>query len=109
MAAAVAGTWTRSGPRDALVATFGPCHAVSLSVVVTVGPSALLLSWRGYADPAPRGRPAPRFGCAKGLLAEIASALLVANCEAAPPAPSAGQPARNGHRADVSRQLQLEV
>ena len=47
-------------------------HAVGLEVVVTVDSSALLLFWRGYADPAPQARLAPRFECARGISAEIA-------------------------------------
>jgi len=40
-----------------------------------VGPEALLFLWRGYADPAPRVRPAPRFDYARGLVAANACAL----------------------------------
>jgi hypothetical protein len=46
---------------DLLVATCRSRHAVGPDVVVTVGPNALLFFWRGHADPAPRGRPGPRF------------------------------------------------
>jgi hypothetical protein len=36
------------------------------------------LLWRGYANPAVRARPAPRFEVARGLWAETLSALLLA-------------------------------
>ena len=52
--------------------------AGGLDAWVPVGPEALLFLWRGYADPAPRARPAPRFDAARRLLAETLSPLLVA-------------------------------
>ena len=53
-----------------------------LNAVVTVGPAALLLLWRGYADQARRTGPVPRFHAARRLLAETLSPLPLASCEA---------------------------
>jgi len=39
---------------DPLLATCESPHDVGADVVITVGPNALLLVWRGYADRAPR-------------------------------------------------------
>ncbi|MGN6167183.1 MAG: hypothetical protein ACTHQQ_03305, partial [Solirubrobacteraceae bacterium] len=47
-------------------------------VVETAGQSVPLFLSRGYPDAASQARPAPRFHCARGLLAEIGSALLLA-------------------------------
>ena len=66
------------GPRDPVFATCREGHAVGREVVVTVGPNVLLFFWHGYADPASLARPATRFECARGLLAEIGSDLLFA-------------------------------
>jgi len=60
---------------------FATCEADDdgdLNAVVTVGPAALLLLWRGYADQARRTRPAPRFHAARRLLAETLSPLPLA-------------------------------
>ena len=48
--------------------------------VVTVGLAALLLLGRGYAERAPRARPASRFRASRGASAESSPALLVASC-----------------------------
>ena len=53
-----------------------------LNAVVTIGPAALLLLWRGYADQARRTRPAPRFHAARRLLAETLSPLPLATSRA---------------------------
>ena len=60
---------------DLLLATCGADDRGGLNAVVMVAPDALLFLWRGYADPAPRTRPAPRFHSAKGLLAANAHAV----------------------------------
>jgi len=67
--------------RRLLIATCGSRRAVELDSVITIGPGALLSSWRGYAEPAPEDPCGPCFECARGLLAEIASALLFARSE----------------------------
>jgi len=75
---------------DVLFATCGADDVGGLNAVVIVGPEALLFLWLGYADPAPRARPAPRFDVARGLAAETLSALLLASsraCAASQPAP----------------------
>jgi len=71
------------GPLVVLLATSGADDAGGLNAVVTVGLAALLLPfpWRGYADPAPRVRPAPRFDAARGTSAEIGPDLLLASLE----------------------------
>jgi hypothetical protein len=61
-----------------LLATSEADDAGGLNAVVTVGSEALLLLWRGYANPAVRACPAPRFEVARGLWAETLSALLLA-------------------------------
>ena len=68
----------QSGPRDAHLATCEADDDGDLNAVVTVGPAALLLLWRGYADQARRTRPAPRFHAARRLLAETLSPLPLA-------------------------------
>jgi hypothetical protein len=60
-------------------ATCGADDAVGLNAVVPVRPEALLFLWRGYADPASRARPGPRFHVARDLLAETFTSLLLAN------------------------------
>ena len=62
---------------------FATCEAHcagGLNAVVPVGPDALLLLRRGYADPAPRARPEPRSDVAGGLVAETLSAPQLATC-----------------------------
>ena len=66
-----------------LFATCGSRHAVGPFVVVTVGPNALLFFWRGYADPASRVRPGPRFDTTRGLSRGIARDALLATSGAA--------------------------
>ena len=56
-------------PRAPSFATCGADDLGGLNAVVTVAPEALLFLWRGYADPVPRARPAPRFDSARGLVA----------------------------------------
>ena len=86
----VAGSDTRAGTdaglacveaAELLLATCGFAMLPPVDVVVIVGANALLLFWRGYANPATQTRPAPRFRCAGCLVAEIASALVLANLE----------------------------
>ena len=60
-------------------ATCGADAAVGLNAAAPVRPEALLFLWRGYADPASRARPGPRFHAARGLLAETLTSLLFAN------------------------------
>jgi hypothetical protein len=62
-------------------ATCGADDPGGLNAVVMVAPEALLFLWRGYADPAPRARPAPRFDSGRGLLAANACALPFARSE----------------------------
>jgi len=50
-----------------LVATCGSRQPVAADVVVEAGPNALLFFRRGYADPAPQARPAPRFAATRGV------------------------------------------
>ena len=74
---------TKQGQRfdsacDPLVATRGAYDAGGLNAVVTVGSEALLFLWCGYADPAPRASPPPRFDATRGISAESGPALLVA-------------------------------
>ena len=75
-----------------LVATCGADDADGVNAVVPVGPEALLFRWRGYADPASRTRPAPRFHAPRGLMAETLTPPLLANLETPPVAggPAAG-------------------
>jgi hypothetical protein len=75
-----------ASPFGGLIASRGPAGrdaAAGLNAVVTVGLRALLLLWRGYADPAPRTRPGLCSDSARGLLAEVLSSLLVARCASA--------------------------
>jgi len=66
------------GANSLLVATCKADDAGGVDAVVAFGPLALLFLGRGYVDPAPRARPAPRFDSARGLLAANACALLFA-------------------------------
>jgi len=52
---------------DPLLATCGSRQPVAADVVVEAGPNALLFFRRGYADPAPQARPAPRFAATRGV------------------------------------------
>ena len=65
--------------KDPRFATSDADDAAGLNAVLTLGPEALLLRWRGYQDPAPRTTSGPRSWSPTGLLAEILSALLLAN------------------------------
>jgi hypothetical protein len=63
------------------------------------------LPLRGYADPAPAARPAPRSDAARGISAEIGLAPLVATCgedRAGPNAPARRRTggSRSGSRTD---------
>ena len=78
----------RAEERDPHLAICGADDPGDLNAVVTFGPGALLFLGRGYADRAPRARPAPRFDSARGLLAETLSSL---------------QLAKLGHRGGVDR------
>jgi hypothetical protein len=62
-----------------LFATCGAVHAVDLNAADRVASEALLYLRRGYADPASRARPGPRFHVPTGLAAETLSAFLLAN------------------------------
>jgi hypothetical protein len=70
-----------ASPRTLLFATCGADDASGLNAVVTVCSQALLSSWRGYVDPAPRARQAPHFDPARSLLAANACALPFATSE----------------------------
>jgi len=67
------------GANSLLVATCKADDAGGVDAVVAFGPLALLFLGRGYVDPAPRARPAPRFEASRGTLGEIGPDLLVAN------------------------------
>jgi hypothetical protein len=62
-------------------ATCGADDADGVNAVVPVGREALLFRWRGYADPASRTRPAPRFHAPRGLMAETLTPPLLAEHE----------------------------
>jgi len=66
------------GANSLLVATCKADDAGGVDAVVAFGPLALLFLGRGYVDPAPRARPAPRFEASRGTLGEIGPDLLVA-------------------------------
>ena len=53
--------------RHLQLATCVSRQAVTADVVVVAGPNALLFFRRGYADPAPQARPAPRFDATRGI------------------------------------------
>ena len=97
---------------DLLVATCGADDLGGMNAVVMVAPEALLFRWRGYADPAPRVRPPPRFDSARGPLAANAWALRFANlashaaarCEA-----ERGRPVSALCRAQVAGMLMLAL
>ena len=66
------------GANSLLVATCKADDAGGVDAVVAFGPLALLFLGRGYVDPAPRARPAPRLDATRGISAGIGPALLVA-------------------------------
>jgi hypothetical protein len=69
---------TSEGARDPLFATCGADDAGDPNAFVTFGPRALRFLWRGYAHPAQRAGPGPRFDAATRVLAETLSPPLVA-------------------------------
>jgi hypothetical protein len=70
-------------PTSPILATCGSRHAVGPDVVVTVGSNALLFLSRGYADPAPQARPAPRFDATRGISRGMVRDAQFANCASA--------------------------
>lgn len=65
-----------------LVASCAYRTAVGSDVVVTMCPNALLFVRRGYAEPAPQARRAPRFQFARGLAGGVARDAVFATCRA---------------------------
>jgi hypothetical protein len=69
---------------DPLLATCGSRQPVAADVVVEAGPNALLFFRRGYADPAPQARPAPRFAATRGVSCGMVRDAQFATCRARP-------------------------